>query len=298
MARKKNTPPLNWLRSFEAAARLMSFTRAAAELNMTQAAISQQIKGLEAHLGASLFNRLPRSLELTETGKAYLPAVHEAMERLAAATNEIFGEGRGRLLTVRVNLVFFTRWLAPRLARFRARHPDIGLRFNSNIWLTEHEKVAAQLDIRYGKGNWPGLDADRLTWDSLMPVCSPELAQGVAAQSMDEALTANTLLHVIGYEEGWGYWLRRAGLTHLDASHGMQFDTLITALEMAERGHGIALGRTSLVAGALAEGGLVAPFDVEAPTSEAFYVVSARGQYQPPQARAFRDWLVEEAAAG
>ncbi|WPY93240.1 transcriptional regulator GcvA [Limimaricola variabilis] len=298
MARKKNTPPLNWLRSFEAAARLMSFTRAAAELNMTQAAISQQIKGLEAHLGASLFNRLPRSLELTETGKAYLPAVHEAMERLAAATNEIFGEGRGRLLTVRVNLVFFTRWLAPRLARFRDRHPDIGLRFNSNIWLTEHEKVAAQLDIRYGKGNWPGLDADRLTWDSLMPVCSPELARGVAAQSMDEALTVNTLLHVIGYEEGWGYWLRRAGFTHLDASHGMQFDTLITALEMAERGHGIALGRTSLVAGALAEGGLVAPFDVEAPTSEAFYVVSARGQYQPPQARAFRDWLVEEAAAG
>lgn len=297
MARKKNTPPLNWLRSFEAAARFMSFTKAADELNMTQAAISQQIKGLEGHLGTNLFNRLPRSLELTEAGKAYLPAVHEAMERLAAATNEIFGEGRGRLLTVRVNLVFFTRWLAPRLARFRERHPDIGLRFNSNIWLTEHEKVAAQLDIRYGKGNWPGLEADRLSWDHLMPVCSPELGQEMAGLDMVEALTRHTLLHVIGYEEGWGYWLRRAGVAHVDASHGMQFDTLITALEMAERGHGLALGRSSLVAKGLAEGTLVAPFEVEAPTSEAFYVVSARGQYLPPQARAFRDWLVEEAAA-
>ncbi len=295
MARRKTTPPLNWLRSFEAAARHMSFTQAALELNMTQAAISQQIKGLEGQLETSLFNRLPRSLELTEAGKAYLPAVHEAIERLAAATNEIFGEGRGRLLTVRVNLVFFTKWLAPRLGRFRQRHPKIGLRFNSNIWVTEQERVTAHLDIRYGKGAWPGYDAHRLTWDSLMPVCSPELARDLDPERPVEALHRHGMLHVIGYEEGWGYWLRQAGIGQVDASQGVQFDTLITALEMAEHGQGFALGRTSLVAEMLAGGRLVAPFAYQAPTSEAFYVVSASQQYMPPQAEAFRAWLIEEA---
>jgi LysR family transcriptional regulator, glycine cleavage system transcriptional activator len=295
MARAKKTPPLNWLRSFEAAARHMSFTQAAGELNMTQAAISQQIKALEGHLGTSLFKRLPRSLELTEAGRAYLPAVHEAIERLAAATNEIFGEGRGRLLTVRVNLVFFTKWLAPRLMRFRERYPKVGLCFSSYIWVTQDETTTVDLDIRYGNGSWKGYDAHRLTWDALMPVCAPELGQRIEPDRVADALAEHTLLHVIGYEEGWGYWLRKAGLHQVDASQGLQFDTLITALEMAVQGHGFALGRTSLVSGMLASRQLVAPFAFQAPVSEAFYVVSPAQQYVTPQAEAFRSWLIEEA---
>lgn len=291
---KKRLPPLNWLRSFEASARHLNFTQAAAELNLTQAAISQQVKGLESQLGASLFKRLPRGLELTEAGQAYMPVVHEAVERLIAATDELFGKGRRQQLTVRVNLVFFTTWLAPRLARFRARWPEVGLHFTSNIWLDERAKEA-DMEIRYGQGVWPGLRSSRLTWDELFPVCSPLLINGELPPASPEALAAHTLLHVIGYEEGWGYWLNQTGFHHVDPSRGMQFDTLITALEMATLGHGLALGRTSLVAGMLASGRLLAPFEQRIATSEAFYLACPAHQYISPQAEAFWSWLVEEA---
>nr|AHK13956.1 LysR family transcriptional regulator [Pseudomonas sp. A9] len=127
---KKRLPPLNWLRAFEASARHLNFTLAATELNLTQAAISQQVKGLESQLGTTLFKRLARGLELTDAGQAYMPVVHEAIERLIAATDELFGQGRKRYLTIRVNLVFFTTWLAARLGGFREQHPDIGLHFH------------------------------------------------------------------------------------------------------------------------------------------------------------------------
>ncbi|XHF43318.1 transcriptional regulator GcvA [Metapseudomonas boanensis] len=291
---KKRLPPLNWLRSFEASARHLNFTLAANELNLTQAAISQQIKGLESQLGVTLFKRLPRGLELTEAGMAYMPAVHEAVERLAAATDELFGEGRTRLLTVRVNLVFFTTWLAPRLARFRQLHPGIGLHFSSNIWLADQDKEA-DIDIRYGKGSWRGYLAHRLTWDDLFPVCSPGLLANDSNAELEDVLTRHDLLHVIGYEEGWGFWLKQIGMPRVDPSRGLQFDTLITALEMAALGHGFALGRTSLVAEMLASGRLVAPFEQRVPTDEAFYVVTPEHQYATPQAKAFLAWLLEEA---
>ncbi|WP_339515273.1 transcriptional regulator GcvA [Pseudomonas sp. RL_15y_Pfl2_60] len=294
MVVKKRLPPLNWLRAFEASARHLNFTQAAAELNLTQAAISQQVKGLESQFGVRLFKRLPRGLELTEAGQAYMPAVHEAVERLAAATDELFGQGRKRLLTVRANLVFFTNWLAPRLYRFRALHPDISLRFTSNIWLDERAKDA-DMDIRYGQGVWPGLKVRRLTWDELIPVCSPALCNGAQPPCSPNELGDYTMLHVIGYEEGWGYWLNQTGFRHIDASQGMQFDTLITALEMATQGHGLALGRTSLVAGLIATGRLVAPFEQRVATNEAFYLTCQDHDYLSPQALAFWSWLEQEA---
>lgn len=291
---KKRLPPLNWLRSFEAAARHLNFTQAAAELNLTQAAISQQVKGLESQLGVSLFKRLPRGLELTEPGQAYMPVVHEAVERLAAATDELFGKGSQRLLTVRVNLVFFTTWLAPRLDDFRRRYPDIGLRFTSNIWMEERDRDA-EMEIRYGQGTWQGLKASRLTCDELIPVCSPSLVDGLKPPVSPEALTEHTLLHVLGYEEGWGYWLNQTGFHHVDPSRGIQFDTLITALEMAALGHGLALGRTSLVRNMLASGRLVAPFEQRVPTSEAFYLTCPAHRYMSAHAETFWQWLVEQA---
>ncbi|OMH32105.1 transcriptional regulator GcvA [Motiliproteus sp. MSK22-1] len=291
---KKRLPPLNWLRSFEVSARHLNFTQAATELNLTQAAISQQVKGLESQLGVALFKRLPRGLELTEAGQAYMPAVHESIERLAAATDEIFGHGRSKLLTVRVNLVFFTTWLAPRIARFRKRHPDVGLRFTSNIWVEEKDKDA-DMEIRYGKGSWPGFKSDRLTWDELFPVCSPTLSDHAPLPDTPEELINHTLLHVIGYEEGWGYWLNQTGYQHLDASQGIQFDTLITALEMASLGNGFALGRTSLVSEMIANGRLVAPFEQRVATAEAFYLAYPAHQYMQPHAEAFQAWIIEEA---
>lgn len=291
---KKRLPPLNWLRSFEASARHLNFTSAANELNLTQAAISQQIKGLESQLRVTLFRRLPRGLELTEAGKAYMPAVREAIDRLAAVTDELFGEVRNAVLNVRVNLVFFTTWLAPRLSRFRVLHPEGRLQFSSNIWDTEQDDRGADIEVRYGRGVWPGYVSHRLTWDELLPVCSPAL--GVSpSDSLEQSLRRFDLLHVIGYEEGWGYWLNQVGLHQVDASHGMQFDTLITALEMATLGHGFCLGRSSLVADMLASGRLVAPFAQRVPTDEAFYAVVPEHQYATPYAKAFLDWLLAEA---
>jgi len=294
---KKRLPPLNWLRSFEVSARHLNFTQAATELNMTQAAISQQIKGLESQLGVTLFKRLPRGLELTEAGMAYLPAVHESIQRLAVATDEIFGKGRTRLLTVRTNLVFFTTWLAPRLGKFRKLHPDVNLRFSSNIWPDEREKDT-DLKIRYGQGNWRGFRSDRLSWDELIPVCSPVLDSGNALPDNPAALAEHDLLHVVGYEEGWGYWLSQTGHQEVKSDQGLQFDTLITALEMAACGQGIALGRTALVAGMIESGRLVAPLKERVPTSEAFYLVSPDNQYEHPHAETFRAWIIGEAELG
>ena len=172
---KKNLPPLNWLRTFEASARHLSFTHAASELNLTQAAVSHQIKGLENQLGCVLFRRLARGLELTNDGVAYLPAVQESVERLKAATEEIFGLGRRNLLTINVNLSFFMAWLAPKLNRFVDRYPDISLRVTTNVWDSIIDDSADNdLEIRYGHGKWRGKKSDRLTWDELFPVCSPD----------------------------------------------------------------------------------------------------------------------------
>ena len=293
---KKKLPPLNWLRSFEATARHLNFTHAAGELNLTQAAISQQVKGLETQLGMMLFKRLPRGLELTDAGKAYLPVVHECIRRLTTATDEIFGQGKSRVLTLRCNLVFFTNWLAPRFHHFRARYPDIRIRFTSNIWAEEDNKES-DMEIRYGNGQWPGLEADRLTRDELFPVCSPKLAGGRLPPEKPEDLGNHTLLHVIGYEEGWGYWLDQTGYTGIRCRDELQFDTLISALEMARQGEGIALGRSSLVTDLIARGELVSPFNLPVPTAEAFYLVRPEYRYTHPHAEIFRAWMIEEAGA-
>lgn len=290
---KKRLPPLNWLRAFDSAARHLSFTDAAAELSLTQAAISQQIKSLESQLGAALFKRLPRGLELTEPGLAFLPAVHDSIERLAAATDEIFGVGHRKVLTVRFSLVFFTHWLAARLPHLRQLHPEINLRITSNIWMVDSD-LEADLEIRYGSGKWAGLKSERLTWDKLFPVCSPSLPTLEKPLNTPADLGHHELLHVMGYEEGWGYWLKKAKADHLDYSQGLQFDTLISALKMAELGQGVALARSSLVKHHLESGQLIAPLSARFNTSEAFYLVYSPQKIVNPQAAAFASWLIDE----
>ena len=295
----KKLPPLNWLRSFEASARCLNFTLAAEELNLTQAAVSKQVKNLESSLGVVLFTRLPRGLELTKSGAAYLPAVHEAIERLAAATDELFGYGRAQILKLRVSIIFFNGWLAPRLVDFKARYPDIELRFTTTIWADDREPDQdAELEIRYGRGDWPGLQVDRLTWDRLFPVCSPKLVEQAGEVSRQQFLSDHTLLHVAGYEEGWGHWLNSTDSGQVDASSGWHFDTLVAALDMAKRGMGIALARSSLVAESLASGELIAPFSEQVETDEAFYLVSQNGMADNSQQAQFRAWLLEQAHSG
>lgn len=294
MSRK--LPPLNWLRAFEASARRLSFTQAAVELNLTQAAISKQVKLLELYLREQLFIRNPRSLELTKTGEAYLPKVRDSFDRLAAGTNEVFGRRRSEMLTIRCLVGFSINWLAPRLPRFMARHPGVTIRIISSVWGDEFEKEQFDFDIRYGAGNWPGLNAERLTWETITPVCSPALLEGENPIRKPEDLANHALLHVLGYEEGWGLWLNAAGVgVEIDKGLGLHFDTSLIAFEVAAKGAGVALGRSSMTEEDLASGRLIAPFDLAVPVDEAFHLIANYDETAHPDAGLFRDWLLEEA---
>lgn len=291
--KQKSLPPLNWLRSFEVSARALNFTHAAEELHLTQGAVSQQIRQLESHLGVALFKRLPRGLGLTEEGQSYLPVVQDAISRLAVGTNEIFGQHKRGPVKVRGSLSFLQYWLAPRLPDFSRQHPHIDIRYISNLWVKAPDGED-DLEVRWGNGEWPGLHAQRLTWDVLVPVCSPALIARSAIREPRD-LRHHPLLHVLGYEEGWGYWLKRVGADDVDYSRGLQFDTLVSTIRMAELGQGVALARSSVVEDLLRDGQLVAPFSQRIEASESFYLVREQGRPLPPDAALFSSWLVAHA---
>ncbi len=290
---RKRLPPLNWLRAFEVSAKYLNFTQASSELNLTQAAVSQQVKGLESHLGVCLFKRLPRGLELTQEGKAYIPVVHQAIEKLIDATDELFGGNTAEPLIIKVNLVYFLNWLAPRLSAFITQYPDINIRLVSNIWVGEGEKDF-HFDIRHGEGCWSDVQFERLTWDKLIPVCSPHWVDGKKPPTALDQLSQYKLLHVIGYRSGWGHWLNQCGLSECNVSRGIRFDTLASALRMAEVGVGIALGRSSLIEESVEQGRLIMPFKQQVATNEAFYLISRAKTFEHPDAVTFRDWLLSQ----
>ena len=284
-------PPAGWLRTFDEAARHLSFTGAASALNLSQAAVSKQIKLLELHLGEPLFHRLPRSLKLTRAGEAYVPKVRDAFERLAAGTGEVFGRRRGGVLTIRAAIGFAVNWLAPRLPDFLEKHPEIRLRITSSVW-NEEDASAFDLDIRYGDGNWPGLVSERLTREELFPVCAPSVLSGDTPLSQPSDLAAHRLIHVLGYRDGWAQWLRAAGLPPQTGQPELQFDTSLMALEMAALGQGVALARTSMAAPLLSSGRLVAPFALRVPSAEGFHLITSKAAADVAEALAFKSWIL------
>lgn len=284
-------PPLLWLRAFEASARHLSFTHAAAELNLTQAAVSKQVKLLEHYLREPLFQRKPRSLVITKIGASYLPKVRDAFERLGSGTEEIFGNRRSEVLTVRAPVGFSVNWMAQRLPGFFDQHPKIPIRFVSSVWADEFDKEKYDLDIQYGNGKWTGYRNDRLTWELLEPVCSIETAREIAKPS---DLEKQRLLHVLGYEEGWAVWLKAAGVAHINSGQGIQFDNSLLAFEVAAFGGGVALGRSSMSTRELKKDRLVKPFSLAVPVREAFYLMTPANGSSHPHAETFRTWLLAE----
>ena len=289
----RRLPHLTWLRAFEASARHLSFTNAAQELNLTQAAISKQVKLLEHYLREPLFERKPRSLVLTKVGAAYLPKVRDGFDRLAAGTEEVFGLRRSEVLTVRAPVGYSVNWIAARLGDFFDRHPATDIRFVSSVWGDRFDNERFDLDIQYGTGTWSGYHSDRLTWEVIKPVCAPSLRRGADALRAPEDLARHRLLHVLGYEEGWADWLRFAGVDGVSAGQGLQFDTSLLAFEFAARGGGVALARSSMLGVEIERGRLVEPFGIEAPLHEAFYLISPLSGHEHPDAARFRDWLIE-----
>lgn len=291
----RRLPPSHWLRAFETAARHMSFTGAARELSVTQSAVSQQVKLLEHHLHAALFRRLPRGLQLTEAGEAYLPVVQDAFERMASRTQELFGPDAAQALTVKVNASFAVLWLARRLPRFRAAQPAIAVRFTHTMWPGEHDVEDYDLSIRYGTGNWPGLRVERLVRETRFPVCAPALCRGRHGLKHPRDLAHHPLIHVLGNEVGWPHWLEAAGVEHVAAEGLLELEASFVAYELAACGGGVVLAHGSLAEGMLRDGRLAVPFGPRVDTREAFHLVSSPRSTRHPGAKAFRQWLLREA---
>lgn len=289
-------PPLNWLRAFEAAARHLSFTHAAHELNLTQAAISKQVKLLELQLHQQLFIRLPRSLALTKSGEAYVPKVRDAFERLDTGTQEVFGRHRSSVVTVRCAVSFAVNWLAPKLTLFHENHPQANIRLVSSVWGDTGNLNQFDLDIQYGTGVWPNAACYRLTQETLRPLCAPRLLHGAAAVRIPADLRKQRLLHVIGYQQGWATWLNAAGIADIDPGSGFQCDTSLVAFEMAACGAGVALGRSSLMGKDIQSGRLIAPFDLGVTVDEAFYLIAPSDVDLHGDAKLFAAWLLESVA--
>jgi LysR family transcriptional regulator, glycine cleavage system transcriptional activator len=290
-------PSLNGLRAFEAAARLLSFTQAAAELNVTQTAISHQIRRLEDQLGIKLFLRLGRSLTLTQEAQDYLSAVRSAFEDLRRATARLHRSGRERRLTVSTTASLATKWLVSRVAAFQDANPGMEIRITTSTGLVDFRREEVDLAVRYGRGHWPGLRADWLMAERLFPVCSPGLLRGSEPLRLPADLARHTLLHTTVYRDDWGLWLIAAGLPlSIAARRGLTFDLGFMAIQAAVEGLGVALGRLHLVEADIAAGRLVAPFDTVLPQDAGYYVVVPEATAGLADIALFRDWLIASAA--
>jgi LysR family glycine cleavage system transcriptional activator len=306
-------PPLNALRAFEAAARLLSFKKAAKELHVTPGAVSHQIKLLEDHLGFALFRRLTRALELTPEAKAMLPKVQEGLESLAAAVERVRARQASSALTVMTPPNFAARWLVPRLGRFTQSHPNLELHLASRLAMIdgrENGKVVPAADaaeetpvvmVRFGEGRYRGAHVDELFSAVYVPVCSPKLVRGAHALRKPEDLRFHTLLHdETVMEEGvrpdWQDFIDALGIEGIDVSRGPSFSNASLALEAAIEGMGVALSMKPLVRAEIDAGRLVVPFDVSAPAAFSYYLVTPEASAQAPGVAAFREWILAEAA--
>ncbi len=299
MARR--LPPLNALRAFESAGRHLSFTKAAAELNVTPAAISHQVKALEDLLEVPLFRRLTRALRLTDAGQAALPPLSEGFDRLAQAVEEMRAHCESGVLTISVSPAFGAMWLMPRLEQFRIRHPTIEIRIDGTDQLVDLARDDVDVALRYGPGGYQGVRVDWLFNPVNTPVCSPALLRGERPLRHPEDLRHHTLLHV-EWEEAeasWRMWLLAAGLADIDPTRGPRFTMENMAVQAALDGQGVALIGDILVADEIAAGRLVRPFDpsLSTPLTFSFYLLTAKAGEAQPKVAAFRDWLLEEVRA-
>jgi len=293
----RTLPPLTTLPSFEAAARLLSFSKAAEELHVTHGAISRAIKNLEDQLGVLLFERGTRSVSLTAIGEPYARAVRETLDQLAAATTTATARQSGSTLSVSTSDGFAGRWLVPRLYRFHRAHDDIDVRVATTGKLTNFLGDGIDVAIRYGGGSYPGLTSEFLTGEAVSPVCSPKLLEGAHPLRTPRDLKYHTLIHD-NFPIDWGAWLASAGVDGIDPHAGISFDSATFALEAAAQGEGVALGRTTLVTADLAAGRLVQPFEHALKSPSSFYLVYPPDAIRQRKVRAFRDWLLAESNPG
>lgn len=285
-------PPLTALRAFEAAARHMSFARAADELNVTPAALSFQIKSLEEHLGQPVFRRLNRAVALTEAGRTLAPGVADGFFALTQAWTAARRLGTTRSLTVTAGPSFTSRWLAPRLYAFAQAHPGIDLRFTATVRLLDFNRDEVDVAIRFGEAAPQGLFSRSLMRDWVTPMMTPELAESI---QQPEDLRQATLLHqddiaFLRHPTDWGAWFRAAGLGPAPTA-GPHLSQADHAMDAAVSGAGVILGRVAYAGRELRSGQLIAPFRLAIAVEAEYRVVCAEGTERRPQIAAFLDWI-------
>lgn len=300
MARK--LPPLKAVRAYEAAARLSSFTKAATELSVSPAAISQQIKILEEHFDTQLFHRQHSQVELTDAGKVYLPLVISGLDQLCAAGQRLGSLKPTTHLTVSALPSVASKWLALNLLEWCEKNPEIDIRV-----IAQHREVdfqAEDVDFRicYGKSSYPNLNVTKLFVDEVFPVCCPKFMDGEYPLSSPENLIDHTLLHVSWGEENrtlpnWAEWLQAADLKDIESEKGPEFNVSSIAIRAAVEGKGVMLGQRMFVADDLASGRLVKPFDLSLPLLDGYYLVYADEILSKSYSSSFIEWIHDLAAA-
>ncbi len=289
----RRLPPLNALKAFEAVARSENVTRAAEELHVTQGAVSQQVKALEAALGLKLFNRERRRLELTEAGRAYLAVVRDAFDQIADGTDRILKRQRSGVLTVSVSPDFAAKWLVNRLGRFAEAHPAIDLRVSATDHHVDFAREDVDLAVRHGDGDWPDLDVVKLCSERLFPVCSPQLIKGRDRVSAADVLRL-PLLRLDDWTT-WNRWFEAAGIANA-APRGPVLNRASMLIDAAIDGQGVALARTALAAADIISGRLVRPIDISLAMANTYWIVCPKVHSQAPKIAAFRRWMLAEAA--
>jgi LysR family transcriptional regulator, glycine cleavage system transcriptional activator len=286
-------PSLPALRLFEAAARHLSFTKAAAELNVTQAAVSHQVRALEDQLGVTLFQRSTRKLTLTAAGQRLAPVATAAFEALTQVVTDI---GRGEtLLAITTNSSFGSRWLAPRLGRFADRHPEIEITVRHTPAVLDLAREGIDAALRWGRGQWPGLVAESLGPAPILPCCTTEYAERIGLKEPSDIAGAR-LLHDEAYAE-WTQWLQAAGLDPALGRRGLVFDDANALIQATLAGQGIALLTRQTVERELADGRLVAPFALTVSGDYGYYLCYLPEAIKRPKLKAFRDFVLQEAGA-
>lgn len=300
----RQIPGLSALKAFDAAARLLSFTKAGSELNVTPAAVSHQIKELEDQIGAPLFQRTSRSMRLTPEGEILRAAVTESLDSLTRALQRIRKLQNNVRLNVTASPSITAKWLVPRLDRFLEKVPGADVRIDVSQSVLDFERDDIDVAIRFGTGNYPGLKVDMLFQEMVFPVCSPKLLTGKYPIREPRDLLHHNLIHLEYQAQGavwpnWRMWMLAAGIREFDDTSGLHFSQTALVLQAAIEGQGVALGESALVAGDLAAGRLVKPFELalKTPPQFAYYVISPIATAGTPIIKAFREWILSEAAA-
>ncbi len=291
-------PSLTGLQCFEAAARHSSFTRAAAELCVTQGAVSRQVSALEEQVGLELFKRLHHQLVLTDAGQSYLGKVRAGLNLLESATTELLAHrGRGGVLSLSMPPTLATNWLIPRLHRFNAQHPEVTLNFTRYAWA--HDFAMAELDaaVQYGEGVWPNAMADYISGREITAVCRADVARRLKPRT-PAALASQTLLHHLLVPSLWPEWFAAKGVGDLNGTMGPRFDQFSLIIKSTLVGFGIGMVPRCLVLDELARGTLVEPFPQTVMARQGYYLCYPPEKKHLPALQALRSWMLDEAAGG